>query len=154
MDILGSCRGPYRSSLAKCTFGCIEVFWVWGFVSHRRILLSRNLLNLRSHVFKRGERKSLERGSVALRNVAFSAADFIGCAADDGARFDTVLCLSVTKWIHLHYGDKGVEQLFARVWAALKPGGHFVLEPQNFRSYRQAKRKQVRGVFASVSKLR
>ena len=56
---------------------------------------------------------------------------------------DTVLCLSVTKWVHLHRGDAGLAALLARVAAALAPGGLLVLEPQPWRSYH-----------AAVSKLR
>ncbi|CAD7697004.1 unnamed protein product [Ostreobium quekettii] len=109
----------------------------------------RNLLNLRQHISKRlrdrdyqGERKALERGAVALRNVSFATDDWLENSAGGEGLFDTVLCLSVTKWVHLHNGDKGVEMLFRKAWMALRPGGHFILEPQDLKSYRQAKRKQ------------
>ena len=53
------------------------------------------------------------------------------------ASFDTVLCLSTSKWIHLNFGDEGVRALFRRVHACLRPGGSFVLEPQPWSSYRK-----------------
>lgn len=61
---------------------------------------------------------------------------------------DTVLCLSVTKWVHLHRGDPGLAALFARVAAALSPGGVLVLEPQPWRSYQAAVGKLRRAVRA------
>eukprot|EP01012_Entosiphon_sulcatum_P050094 TRINITY_DN6885_c0_g1_i1.p1 TRINITY_DN6885_c0_g1~~TRINITY_DN6885_c0_g1_i1.p1 ORF type:complete len:438 (+),score=49.70 TRINITY_DN6885_c0_g1_i1:28-1314(+) len=51
--------------------------------------------------------------------------------------FDGVLCLSVTKWIHVNSGDAGIKRLFERIHTALKPGGTFVLEPQPWSSYRK-----------------
>ncbi|KAK9269796.1 hypothetical protein L1049_001574 [Liquidambar formosana] len=52
-----------------------------------------------------------------------------------GKHYDTILCLSVTKWIHLNWGDDGVITLFTKIWRLLQPGGIFVLEPQPWRSY-------------------
>jgi len=42
---------------------------------------------------------------------------------------------SVTKWVHLNWGDDGIRKLFAKVYAMLKPGGQFILEPQAYSSY-------------------
>merc|ERR1712232_1227755 len=54
--------------------------------------------------------------------------------------FDVVLCLSVTKWIHIAHGDFGVEELFRRCRKCLRPGGLFILEPQEWGSYQNGKR--------------
>jgi 7SK snRNA methylphosphate capping enzyme len=56
---------------------------------------------------------------------------------------DIALALSVTKWIHINGGDAGLLRYFSAVHAALVPGGLFVLEPQPWRSYKQAVKKQV-----------
>ena len=47
---------------------------------------------------------------------------------------------SVTKWIHLNGGDNGLIRFFTRVYTALRPGGAFVLEPQEWETYSKAKR--------------
>ncbi|KRX65213.1 7SK snRNA methylphosphate capping enzyme [Trichinella sp. T9] len=55
------------------------------------------------------------------------------------AEYDTVIAFSITKWIHLNWGDEGIKRFFKRVFLNLKPGGRLLLEPQAFSSY--AKRR-------------
>ncbi|GFV18191.1 7SK snRNA methylphosphate capping enzyme [Trichonephila clavipes] len=54
--------------------------------------------------------------------------------------FDTILCLSVTKWVHLNWGDIGIKRLFHRTHKLLRPGGSFILEAQTFQSYARKKK--------------
>jgi SAM-dependent methyltransferase len=56
------------------------------------------------------------------------------------ATYDVILCLSVTKWIHLNWGDEAIRKLFRKVHRALTAGGLFILEAQPWESYRN-KRK-------------
>ncbi|KAI3968213.1 hypothetical protein MKX01_018516 [Papaver californicum] len=54
----------------------------------------------------------------------------------DGEMYDAVTCFSVTKWIHLNWGDEGLITLFQNIWRLRRPGGILVLEPQPWKSYK------------------
>ena len=57
--------------------------------------------------------------------------------------YDIILALSLTKWVHLNWGDAGLKRLFQRVFHHLRPGGRFILEPQPFSSYARKKKLTV-----------
>ncbi|EAR95353.2 bicoid-interacting protein (macronuclear) [Tetrahymena thermophila SB210] len=52
-------------------------------------------------------------------------------------KFDTICCFSTTKWIHLNFGDQGIKRLFDKVYRSLRVNGIFILEPQEWRSYKK-----------------
>ena len=90
------------------------------------------------------QRKAAAAAVRAFANVWFTCEDF-AASQHTPQSLDTIMCLSVTKWVHLNQGDEGLKRMFGKVKEALVPGGWFILEPQPWRSYQQARRKQVRG---------
>ncbi|KAI8338465.1 Bicoid-interacting protein 3-domain-containing protein [Chlamydoabsidia padenii] len=75
-------------------------------------------------------------------NLSFEAGDWMEMDTEKG-QYDTILALSITKWIHLHRTDEGLKDFFYKIHQSLKKQGVLVLEPQPFTSYeRRAKQSQ------------
>ena len=67
-------------------------------------------------------------------NISFQCTDIFSDMLRNTS-FDTILCLSVTKWVHLNTGDEGLMKLFNVLYQLCRPGGSVVLEYQPWRSY-------------------
>lgn len=55
--------------------------------------------------------------------------------------YNVILALSLTKWIHLNWGDAGLKRLFQRCYKNLMPNGKLILEPQDIKTYGKRARK-------------
>lgn len=77
-------------------------------------------------------------------NVFFHAGNYVPetpVALDvQEPEYDVIMCLSVTKWLHLNWGDEGLKRTFARMYKQLRPGGKLIIEPQDWKSYGKKKK--------------
>lgn len=77
-------------------------------------------------------------------NVSFMKGNYVPDSDEvlmsESAAYDVIVCLSVTRWVQLNWGDGGIRRLFRRVYTQLKPGGVFILQPQAWSSYSRRKR--------------
>ncbi|KAI8646781.1 Bicoid-interacting protein 3-domain-containing protein [Parasitella parasitica] len=74
-------------------------------------------------------------------NVYFETKDWTQTPIEKYNQYDTILALSITKWIQLHNGDKGLKSFFKKAYDSLAPGGTFVLEPQDFDTFQRRAKK-------------
>jgi len=74
-------------------------------------------------------------------NLEFRTENFLVSEVEDrrGLPYDVVLCLKLTKWVQLHWGDAGLKVLFGKCFRMLRPGGVLVLEAQEWDSYKSSK---------------
>ncbi|ELR24939.1 Bicoidinteracting protein 3 (Bin3) [Acanthamoeba castellanii str. Neff] len=76
-----------------------------------------------------------EKSSKYPYNIAYQTENVIEDDGQHDQKYDVILCLSVTKWIHLNWGDEGIKTLFRKIHDLLNEGGVLILEPQEWKSY-------------------
>ncbi|ESQ55877.1 hypothetical protein EUTSA_v10027350mg, partial [Eutrema salsugineum] len=72
--------------------------------------------------------------------VSFQKENFVQTQNFDDNHYDTILCLSVTKWVRLIWGDDSLITLFSEIWRLFNPDGIFVMELQPWKSYENNRR--------------
>lgn len=80
--------------------------------------------------------------NVFFRTLNYAVIDESQMCADR-QQYDLILCLSLTKHVHMNYGDLGLQMTFKRMFNQLRPGGKLILEAQNWASYRKRKKLTV-----------
>lgn len=98
------------------------------------------------------ENRAAHAHAASLSQTWFIYGDVLNSVLEEGS-FDTVTCLSVTKWVHINKGDEGLKELFSKVWRALAPGGHFIVEPQPWKSYQAARGKLASSSFVPLDQI-
>lgn len=69
-------------------------------------------------------------------NVSFEITNALDLdEAREKKQYDCVVCFSLTKWVHLNYGDEGIKKLFSKIKSVLAPQGYLFLEVQKYKTY-------------------
>lgn len=81
-------------------------------------------------------------------NATFAVKDVFSLSCHGDGRYDTVLCLSMTKWVHLNRGDQGLLELFGILQDLIKPSGRLILEYQPWKSYEKRRKNMAEALQA------
>lgn len=99
----------------------------------------------------------LESNDIFPNNILFYTTNYVPendeCLSQQKPQYDCILCLSLTKWIHLNWGDDGLKRMFRRIFLHLHPGGRLILEPQPWSTY-QKKSKMTPQIFENYKSIR
>lgn len=89
------------------------------------------------------DQSSTVTNDVFPNNVNFKRMNYVDMddvnTSNDMPQYDLIVCLSVTKYIHLNFGDAGLKSAFKKMFNQLRPGGKLILEAQNWASYEKSK---------------
>jgi len=89
------------------------------------------------------EQLSVKDDTTNQLNIQFIAANYVlpndQLLSTQQAEYDCILCLSLTKWVHLNFGDQALKRMFKRIYLQLNNNGMLILEPQPIWSYKRKK---------------
>jgi len=108
-------------------------------------LIKLATLNIKNYsVYPSGQYK-LAAGEVSRfpENISFKTHNYVPAGenrVENKEYYDVIMLMSVSKWIHLNWGDKGLKQTFKKVYKELKKGGKFIFEPQPWKSYHKVRK--------------
>lgn len=88
------------------------------------------------------DQNSTVQNDVFPHNVNFKTMNYVDTDdvnTTDAQQYDLIICLAVTKYIHLNFGDAGLKSTFKKMFNQLRPGGKLILEAQNWASYERSK---------------
>lgn len=88
------------------------------------------------------DQNATAQNDVFPNNVNFKTMNYVetdDVSATDAQQYDLIICLSVTKYIQLNFGDAGLKGAFKKMFNQLRPGGKLILEAQNWASYERSK---------------
>ena len=77
--------------------------------------------------------------NINSNNIFFKCCNYISKLYEN-EKYDTILCLKITKWIHLNYGDFGIKVLFYNIYKQLKKDGILIIECDPFNKYKKEKK--------------
>jgi 7SK snRNA methylphosphate capping enzyme len=86
-------------------------------------------------------------------NVKFQTEDIMTSSRITTQQYDTIVCMSVVKWIHMNNGDTGLMEFFRKLYDMLAIGGRLILEYQPWKSYLNNKNvtEHIKGVFSTLT---
>ncbi|KAL6065196.1 RNA methyltransferase [Balamuthia mandrillaris] len=100
--------------------------------------------NVKEHTDRKGKQKETNITTETNKketsfpfNIEFRAENILDDNIHHDQPYDVIFCLSLTKWIHLNWGDEGIKRFFRKVYNLLNEGGKVVLEPQEWSTYRK-----------------